>query len=119
MPAGLQNSTMPTKLKSTASTANGLPPIPAGFSLPFYYHSLQDCELFFCVPPRILAPYLQGPGLEVALFDARGAASFNSRRSPTHHRRRAVRRGAPLPVGARRDPGAVVLRQPQAAVENL
>ena len=77
MPAGLQNSTMPTKLKSTASTANGLPPIPAGFSLPFYYHSLQDCELFFCVPPRILAPYLQGTGLEVALFEGRGAASFN------------------------------------------
>lgn len=70
---------MPAKTKTPASSpaANGLPPIPAGFNMPFYYHSLQDCELFFRVDPKILAPYLAGTGLEVALFDSRGAASFN------------------------------------------
>jgi hypothetical protein len=68
---------MPTKTKSTASASDRLPPIPPGFNMPFYYHSLQDCELFFRVDPRVLAPYLQGRGLEVAVFDGQGAASFN------------------------------------------
>jgi len=55
-----------------------LPPIPAGFNMPFYYHSLLDCELFFRVDQRTLAPYLDGTGLAVALFeDGQGAASFN------------------------------------------
>src|SRR5882724_8521286 len=75
---------MPTKTKLSAASSkaaapvsNGLPPIPAGFNMPFYYHSLQDCELFFRVDPKILAPYLAGTGLNVALFDGLGAASFN------------------------------------------
>jgi hypothetical protein len=77
---------MPTKAKSKtkspASSPNSaandvLPPIPAGFNMPFYYHSLTDCELFFRADPKIFAPYLEGTGLAVALFDGLGAASFN------------------------------------------
>jgi hypothetical protein len=54
-----------------------LPPIPAGFNMPFYYHSLQNCELFFRVAPGVLAPFLTDSGLEAALFDGLGVASFN------------------------------------------
>lgn len=72
---------MPTSPKSPTSAAAAgnsvLPPIPAGFNMPFYYHSLTDCELFFRADPNVLAPYLKGTGLEVALFEGQGLASFN------------------------------------------
>lgn len=65
-------------LAASATSSAILPPIPVGFNMPFYYHSLLDCELFFRVERKILAPFLEGTGLDVATFeDGHGVATFN------------------------------------------
>jgi hypothetical protein len=45
------------------------PPIPKGFSLPFYYASVQGIWAYYKVSPQKVGPYLEGIALEPALFD--------------------------------------------------
>ena len=61
------------------SKANGndMPPIPAGFLLPFYYASLFNCAMYFVVEPRVVEPYLEGKPLRPALFDGKALVYFN------------------------------------------
>lgn len=45
------------------------PPLPAGFSLPFYYASVNAIWMYYKVSPKKVAPYLKGIALKPALFD--------------------------------------------------
>ena len=45
------------------------PPIPKGFSLPFYYASVQGIWVYYKVSPERVGPYLEGIALEPALLD--------------------------------------------------
>ena len=67
---------MSTKAK-TAHAHVVLPPVPKGLNMPFYYHSLLNCELFFYVEPEILQPYLADSGLNLALMDGKGIVTYN------------------------------------------
>jgi hypothetical protein len=66
-----------TKKLKTVNTQRVLPPLPEGLSMPFYYHSLLNCELFFYVKPDILQPYLEDSGLSLALMDGSGIVTYN------------------------------------------
>ncbi|HXH38930.1 MAG TPA: hypothetical protein VNN08_09905 [Thermoanaerobaculia bacterium] len=56
------------------------PPIPAGFSLPFYYASVNSIWMYYLVSPEKVAPYLQNIALEPALFDGEGLVLLNFQR---------------------------------------
>jgi hypothetical protein len=45
--------------------------------MPFYYHSLLNCELFFYVKPEVLQPYLADTGLNLAPMDDYGIVTYN------------------------------------------
>lgn len=45
--------------------------------MPFYYHSLLNCELFFYIKPEVLQPYLADTGLNLALMDGYGIVTYN------------------------------------------
>jgi hypothetical protein len=66
-----------SKKTKTSATHPVLPPIPEGLSMPFYYHSLLNCELFFYVSPDILQPYLTDTGMSLALMDGDGIVTYN------------------------------------------
>jgi len=54
-----------------------LPSIPEGFTLPFYYSSLTNCEVLYLVDPTRVAPYLEGTGLESASFGGKACVGCN------------------------------------------
>ena len=64
---------MPERMKQD----QGMPPIPAGFQMPFYYASLVNCAMYFPVEPGVLKPYLKGKPVKPALFDDQGLVYFN------------------------------------------
>ncbi len=67
-----------SKRTATAPAAGQpLPPIPAGFGLPFYYASLSNCEVLYLVDAEVAARYLVGTGLSPAAFDGKACAFFN------------------------------------------
>jgi hypothetical protein len=45
------------------------PPLPAGFSLPFYYASVNAIWMYYKVSPKKVSQYLKGIALKPALFD--------------------------------------------------
>ena len=55
----------------------GMPPVPAGFQMPFYYASLVNCAMYFPAEPGALRPYLKGKPVKAALFDGQGLVYFN------------------------------------------
>jgi hypothetical protein len=55
----------------------GMPPVPAGFQMPFYYASLVNCAMYFPADPGVLSPYLKGKFVRPALFDGQGLVYFN------------------------------------------
>src|SRR3979411_745850 len=56
------------------------PPLPAGFSLPFYYASVNAIWMYYKVSPQRVAPYLQDIALEPALFDGQALVLLNFQR---------------------------------------
>lgn len=54
-----------------------LPPIPAGFGMPFYYSSLSNFEVLYLTDAGVAARYLEGTGLQAALFDGKACVGFN------------------------------------------
>src|SRR3954470_6247094 len=48
---------------------NIFPPLPPGFSLPFYYASVNAIWMYYKVDPKKVAPYLKDIALKPALFD--------------------------------------------------
>ncbi len=59
------------------SQQNQLPPIPAGFGLPFYYATLFNIEVAFLVDRSKVLPYLENTGLIAADFEGKAIVSFN------------------------------------------
>jgi hypothetical protein len=66
-----------SKKPKSLTTQSVLAPVPDGLSMPFYYHSLLNCELFFYVKPDVLQPYLSDTGLSLALMDNYGIVTYN------------------------------------------
>lgn len=68
-----------TKANNPAPSQAGqpLPPIPAGFGLPFYYASLSNFEVFYLANASAAARYLEGTGLQLVTFDGKACVSFN------------------------------------------
>ncbi|HZT61029.1 MAG TPA: hypothetical protein VFA21_20660 [Pyrinomonadaceae bacterium] len=64
-------------MPKTTRNDQGMPPVPAGFQMPFYYASLVNCAMYFPVEPGVLKPYLKGKFVKPALFDGRGLVYFN------------------------------------------
>ena len=56
------------------------PPIPAGFSLPFYYASVNAIWVYYKVAPEKAAPYLEDIALEPALFDGQALVLLHFQR---------------------------------------
>jgi len=56
------------------------PPLPEGFSLPFYYASVHAIWVYYKVGPKKLVPYLQDIALEPALFDGQGLVLLHFQR---------------------------------------
>ncbi|WP_174501550.1 hypothetical protein [Streptacidiphilus melanogenes] len=54
-----------------------LPPIPAGFRLPFFYGALHNVGIDYLVPPERVNGHLAGTGLSAALLDGKACVSFN------------------------------------------
>lgn len=54
-----------------------LPPIAPGFTLPFYYSALTNLEIMYLVDPARAKPYLEGTGLDVALFGNKAMVGYN------------------------------------------
>ncbi|WP_174501731.1 hypothetical protein [Streptacidiphilus neutrinimicus] len=54
-----------------------LPPIPAGFRLPFFYGALHNIGIDYLVPPERVNGHLAGTGLSPALLDGKACVSFN------------------------------------------
>jgi hypothetical protein len=61
----------------TPSSSQGMPPIPAGFQMPFYYASLVNVAMYYPVDPAVLKPYIKGKPLKPALFGGQGLVYFN------------------------------------------
>lgn len=58
-------------------THNQLPPIPEGFTLPFYYATLFNVEVGYLVDIERVLPYMKGTGLIPVDFDGKAIVSFN------------------------------------------
>jgi hypothetical protein len=56
------------------------PPLPAGFSLPFYYASVNAIWMYYKVSPKKVAPYLQDIALKPALFDGQALVLLHFQR---------------------------------------
>lgn len=56
------------------------PPLPAGFSLPFYYASVNAIWMYYKVSPEKVLPYLQDIALEPALFDGQALVLLHFQR---------------------------------------
>jgi len=56
------------------------PPLPPGFSLPFYYGSLHAIWVYYKVDVKKLTPLLHGIALEPALFDGQGLVLLHFQR---------------------------------------
>jgi len=56
------------------------PPLPKGFSLPFYYASVNSIWMYYKVSPEKVAPYLQDIALKPALFDGQSLVLLNFQR---------------------------------------
>ena len=54
-----------------------LPGVPSPFTLPFYYASLANCDVYYLVDPAKVAPYLQGTGLSPAIFDGHALVGYD------------------------------------------
>ena len=63
--------------QSKPTVGQPLPPIPAGFGLPFSYASLSNCEVLYLVDVANVQRYLEGTGLAPASFDGQACVSFN------------------------------------------
>lgn len=69
---------MTTKKKNTQQdVGQPLPPIPAGFGLPFYYASLSNFEVFYLTDAAVAASYLEGTGLQAVSFGGKACVSYN------------------------------------------
>jgi hypothetical protein len=56
------------------------PPLPAGFSLPFYYASVNAIWMYYKVSPKKVAPYLKDIALKPALFDGQALVLLHFQR---------------------------------------
>lgn len=56
------------------------PPLPAGFSLPFYYASVNAIWVYYKVGPEKVAPYLENIALQPALFDGQAMVLLHFQR---------------------------------------
>ena len=56
------------------------PPIPAGFSLPFYYASANAIWVYYKVSPEKVAPYFDNIALQPALFDGQAMVLLHFQR---------------------------------------
>lgn len=56
------------------------PPIPKGFSLPFYYASVNGIWMYYKVSREKVKPYLQDIALEPALFDGKALVLLHFQR---------------------------------------
>ena len=54
-----------------------LPPIPAGFRLPFHYGALHNIGIDYLVPLNRVNGHLAGTGLSPAVMDGKACVSFN------------------------------------------
>jgi ketosteroid isomerase-like protein len=66
-----------TMTPQTQTVGQALPDIPQSFTLPFYYASLSNVDVYYLVPPERVAPYLDGTGLTAALFEGQAVVSYN------------------------------------------
>jgi len=57
------------------------PPLPQGFSLPFYYASVNAIWMYYKVNPEQVVPYLKGIAIEPALFDGQALVLLNFRQA--------------------------------------
>src|SRR5438309_11944214 len=56
------------------------PPLPKGFSLPFYYASVNSIWMYYKVAPKKVSPYLKGIALEPAIFEGQALVLLNFQR---------------------------------------
>jgi len=56
------------------------PALPAGFSLPFYYASVNAIWMYYKVSPKKVTPYLTGIALKPALFDGQALVLLHFQR---------------------------------------
>src|SRR5580700_9836829 len=59
------------------SAGNPLPDVPNPFTMPFYYASLSNCDVYYVVDMKNVAPYLQDTGLTAASFWGRAMVAYN------------------------------------------
>ena len=67
----------PAAILAALSGPGVLPSIPNGFTLPFYYSSLDDFEVLYLVDPSVVSNFLDGTGLCAALFGGHACVSYN------------------------------------------
>jgi len=60
-----------------ATSARPLPDISAPFTLPFYYSSLYNCEVYYLVPLERVAPFLANTVFAPATFDGKAAVGYD------------------------------------------
>ena len=56
------------------------PPLPAGFSLPFYYGSVNAIWMYYKISPKKVAPYLKNIALKPALFEGQALVLLHFQR---------------------------------------
>ena len=62
---------------TTSTPGVPLPAVPAPFTMPFYYASLSNCDVYYLVDPARVAPFLDGTGLSAALFGGKAVVAYN------------------------------------------
>lgn len=63
--------------KNDCTKNSKLPDVPKGFTMPFYYSSLTNIDVFYLIPIERVKKFLNDPTLEVADFDGSAIVSYN------------------------------------------
>ena len=56
---------------------NPLPAVPPPFTMPFYYASLSNCDVYYLVDPDAVKPFLKDTGLSPAIFGGKAVVAYN------------------------------------------
>jgi hypothetical protein len=60
-----------------SSTGNPLPAVPSPLTMPFYYASLSNCDVYYLVDPKNVESFLEGTGLTAATFAGKALVAYN------------------------------------------
>ncbi|MCY1284223.1 hypothetical protein D9M69_144220 [compost metagenome] len=66
-----------TSPTNAAPDSQPLPDVPSPFTMPFYYASLGNCDVYYLVDMARVAPFLQDTGLTPASFGGKALVAYN------------------------------------------